>query len=104
MRINDAKRRLLFSRKQRYGILEGKNIGVSRTALVTSSHLKLRLGEGWLVSLALPASDSPATNLEPFSDGEPQMVCDLKYLGEEGYSVRLKDAMRASGIDKDLKI
>jgi hypothetical protein len=69
-----------------------------------TGRVKLTLGEGWLVSLALPASDRLGADVEPFSDGEPQMVCDLKYLEEEGHSVRLKDALRALGIDKDLKI
>lgn len=68
-----------------------------------TGNLKLRPGDGWLVSLALPASDWADSDREPFSDGESQMVCDLRYL-EGGHSVRLKDALRALGIDEDLKI
>ena len=65
---------------------------------------KLVLGKGWLVSLGLPTGDALASDTRPFLDGESQMVCDLKYLGEEGNAVRLEDAMRALGIDADVKI
>jgi hypothetical protein len=65
---------------------------------------QLRLGKGWLVSFGLPTSVSLVSDPQSFSDGEPQMVCDLKYLGEEGNAVDLKDALRALGIGADVKI
>jgi hypothetical protein len=66
--------------------------------------VKLTLGEGYLVSLGLPSCRSSEHDVSLFSDGEPQMICDLKYLGEESSSVAFEDAVKALGIDPHAKI
>lgn len=64
--------------------------------------LKLVLGDGWLVSLALPAQASiPAS---PLADGEQQVVADLQYQSVDSVTLSLEDALRVLGIQKDAKI
>ena len=65
---------------------------------------KLVLGDGWLVSLGVPSNVTLTTCASVFSDGEPQMICDLKYLGGERNAVSFGDAVKALGIDADAKI
>jgi hypothetical protein len=64
----------------------------------------LRLGENWFVSLALPSTESAPLSEDNLFDGEPQMLCDLKYAEEESLTVRLEDALRALGIDTKARI
>ncbi len=61
---------------------------------------RLVLGPGYLVSLSLPARSASSM----FSDGEHQMIGDLRYLGDEESTVVLEDVMKAFDIDADAKI
>ncbi|HYU74464.1 MAG TPA: hypothetical protein VEL31_17475 [Ktedonobacteraceae bacterium] len=69
-----------------------------------TGNVKLVLDKGWLVSLGLQLPSSEEEDSRPFSDGEPLMVCDLRYLGEYFGPVQLEDAIRALGVDPDAKI
>ncbi|HLZ62613.1 MAG TPA: hypothetical protein VKR06_37180 [Ktedonosporobacter sp.] len=64
----------------------------------------LVLGQGWLVSLGIPSSATLTPNTPPFTDGEPQMICDLRYAGEAVGAVTFEDAIRALGISAEAKI
>lgn len=66
--------------------------------------LKLVLGDGWLVSLSLPARITFPPGSPPLADGEQQIVADLQYQSEDGNTVSLEDALRVLGIKKDAKI
>src|SRR5947207_13090162 len=57
--------------------------------------LRLNVGKGWLVSLGLPSHREASEEERLFSDGEPQMICDLHYLGGEEEDIRLDDAVNA---------
>lgn len=63
----------------------------------------VRMGEGWLVSLALPSAKAVSLHRTLFN-GEPQMICDVRYAGEEQLWVHLDDAFTALGIDPQAKI
>ena len=66
--------------------------------------LKLVLGDGWLVSLSLPARVTLPPGSPPLADGEQQIVADLQYQSEDGNTVSLEDALRVLGIKRDAKI
>jgi hypothetical protein len=66
--------------------------------------LKLVLGNGWLVSLSLPARVTLPPGSPPLADGEQQVVADLQYQSEDGNTISLEDVLKALGIDKDAKI
>ncbi|MBV9709583.1 MAG: hypothetical protein JO011_01565 [Ktedonobacteraceae bacterium] len=66
-----------------------------------AGNIQLTLDPGWLVSLALSPTSS---DTQPFSDGEPLMVCDLRYLGEYPGPVHIVDALRALGIDHNARL
>lgn len=66
--------------------------------------LKLVLGDGWLVSLTLPAQASILPGSPSLADGEQQVVADLQYQSEEGNTISLEDALRVLGIQRDAKI
>jgi len=83
------------------------DISLERSHLCTRTEdggLRLKVGQGWLVSLGLPSRGADSRNEHVFSDGEPQMICDLHYLGGEERDIRLDDAVNALGIDSDAKI
>jgi hypothetical protein len=69
-----------------------------------TAHLTPKQEKGWLVSLGLPSSETLTSDTSPFLDGEPQMICDLKYLDKDDVTVRLEDAIKALGIDVNARI
>lgn len=66
--------------------------------------LKLVLGEGWLVTLSLPARATIPPGSPPLADGEQQVVADLQYQSEDGNTVSLEDVLKALGINRNAKI
>jgi hypothetical protein len=65
---------------------------------------RIVLGPGYLVSLGLPATGGDTTSPAIFSDGTSQMICDLRYLGEDNSAVSIEEIIKALGIDVDAKI
>lgn len=64
-----------------------------------SGHTHILPGDGYFVSLGLPAEHTVQTcHQKTFADGENQIICDLRYAGEDASSMGIEDIIRALGL------